>query len=356
MLMYGWSYFLAQPEVGVKAAPSGPWDVLSPTPPSTPQAPSPRIFDPGANRRDLSGHFRELRSQYNERHKLRAGDRLPQLLGIVERGDARGLDRFVEVARSSKKVLRSQGCAWCNARLALRPTQAQKGVGFRVAKECELCLSWHCGECCAFTINLGGGSTQARRGSRAASKPISIECCAPCCRLFDVVLWQQESPPKSLPASSAALTALHQEIAAGLTSFVSALAQLEGLTRMEEICDSPTMKSVANSPTRKAFSMASQEALRNSLAGTAMAKTAVELALRRLADVPCHTPKRDTKLKEELIRHGKLTLTDCDCRLWAVELRLEVAGTGMTPSRPQPQNKFFPSEEEDSVQAHLSRS
>lgn len=354
MRQYGWPTFLAQSALDTSKAslrqdaPSGPWDVLSPAEPEpAPLASEPRLMEPGL-RRDFSDDFRDLRSQFNQRHKERAGERLPQLLRIIERGDGRELGRFVEVARSNKKVLRDKGCAWCNARIVLQPTQAQVREGFRVAKECELCLAWHCNECGAFNINLGTGNSQARRGSRPTGRPVGIECCQPCCRLFDVLLWNQDTPPKGLPSSSAAIMSAHQDIAAGLTSFVSALVQLEGLVRIEEleVATRRPVPSSVDAPTRVARAQcknACKEVSAMSLASAAATKKAVETALRRLAEVPCSamgTPRRDAKLKEEVIKYGKGTLTDYDCRLWAVELRLAAAGASVTERRPPGRTLF----------------
>lgn len=317
------------------AAPSGPWGVYS-SQPSVAAAPS-RILGPGT-RRDHTKEFQELRALYNERHRERAGPRLPWLLRIIDQGDAQELSKFVEVARASqRKGQPDGGCAWCNARIALRPTPPQTAKGFQVAKECELCLAWHCAPCCSSFVSLG-----AEQASRRSSRSIGIECCDPCRRLFDVLLWQQESPPQGLTESSAKLLATHRDIAAGLTSFACGLAQLEGLMRIGEL-EATEHQSPAghegDSPARVRAEC--QQALATSQASIATAKKMIAIALRQVSDLVCRTPGKDSKVQEALIRHGKVTLSDLECRLWAAELRLAKSGLDVPQPRVPPRRSSF---------------
>lgn len=289
------------------------------------------MFGPGL-RRDLTEDFRELRDLCNERHRQRAGPRLGWLLRIIGHGDAQELAHFVEVIRTTKKGQPARACAWCNSRIALRPDPAEMSDGVRQAKECQICMAWHCNPCCAYFVNFGVGEPAAKAIWRGRSS--GLECCHPCKRLFDVLLWQQEAPPRGLAECSRQLLAAHGELDAGLTTLASTLAQLEGLAQLPDLT-APAGLPEGDSEPLDEVREECRQALTTTRAKAMAANTAVETTLRNVDKIVCAGRGRDDRIKEALVRRGRLGLDELKCRLRAVELRLNDAAVRGRRSRLQ---------------------
>lgn len=277
-------------------------------------------------RRDLTTDFARLRTSCNERHRERAGPRLGWLLTILKEGDAQALARFVEAGRATQRSQPSQACGWCNARVAARPDAAASAAGVKVAKACQLCLGWHCADCCAFWLRFAA-SEAPKRGSR----PPELECCEACRRLFDVLLWQKEQPPAGLAASSSQLLAMHAELSGALTSLAAALAQLEGLSRIAELTQSVD-HSVEDREEEELARAECRKATADCCGAAAGAQAAAEGIIRKLAEVQCPAAQGpragDARLREALVRHGRLALEGLRPRLRAAELRLASGAAG----------------------------
>lgn len=101
-------------------------------------------------RRSWTGDFEELRALYRRRSRELVGARLASLQQIVASRDSPGLGTFLETGRKippgSPEV-----CAWCNKRIALRPSPGSREFP---ALTCQVCLRWHCEKCRADKVDM----------------------------------------------------------------------------------------------------------------------------------------------------------------------------------------------------------
>jgi len=98
-----------------------------------------------------------------------------------------------------------------------------------------------------------------------------------------------------------------------MTAFSIALAQLEGLSRLDEL-------PVDSSPS---LSQACAEALATSRAAAAEAQANVEAQVRAVGGVQC-SGASDVRLRDALMQHGKQLLEDLKPRFKAVTVRTEI--------------------------------
>jgi len=204
------------------------------------------------------------------------------------------------MVRAEQRSEPQKECARCNYRIQARPTD-----GSRTAKLCQICLRWHCIDCCDLRATFAFAQTSRQRVQE-------LECCEVCHSFLGHLRWVQEEPPAGLQESSALLFALHCDISKGLTALTSAAAQLDGLARLAALQVSPD----AQVPEECIQAIADSER------AASKAQACVEEAVQAAEEIQCPPPPhRDAQLREALVCHAKRLLGSVKPRLNTARLR-----------------------------------
>jgi len=289
-------------------------------------------------RRSWTGDFEELRALYRRRSRELVGARLASLQQIVASRDSPGLGTFLETGRKippgSPEV-----CAWCNKRIALRPSPGSREFP---ALTCQVCLRWHCEKCRADKVDMtffavssasrsGGSSPGTQKANSPGQMSHHLESCGTCASLIAVLRWHQ-APLNSVLASSARyLLDCHRRLRPQMTAFATSLAQFEGLVRTLEL--------------QREHGSELQEALTASSDQANAAETQVEAILRMIEAVQCKPlPHRDIRIRDALLRHGRTLLESSKPRLRAAMMRYKPRSQGRLPSPAPREPSPVPSE------------
>lgn len=173
-------------------------------------------------------------------------------------------------------------------------------------------------KCCAGQVSLEDPT--ARR-----SRETVLESCDSCRRFLEKLRRRQEPPHAGLRPASAQMVTEHALLARGMTSFASALAQLEGLARVagtlrEEGLQESSIGSAGDESMVSATS-ACLEALQLSRRTAEGELLKIEERVRAVEAIAVPPGTRDERVKREILRAARRQIEDLKPRLGAAVRR-----------------------------------
>ncbi|CAE7252633.1 unnamed protein product [Symbiodinium sp. CCMP2592] len=281
-------------------------------PEAAPPAVTGQLLQGPGVRQDHSKQFFICRELYAEHRAKTMAPRLEWLLSIISSGDVQQLKHFMEAFYRQGKDAAQAGetCSHCNVRVTTSKNwfRTRQATDEQPAVRCMICMKWHCEQHCKQFVNLG-----------FAAQLVKLECCEKCHRGVEVLRWRQDTVPSCLSDAERQLTSLHATLFEQLTKLPTALAQLEGTSRLLE-----GLQNRGDEPSQQCSREELQEclaAMKRSRLDAEAAEAAIVHSLA-LLDEPCREANglsnpKNGQVRDGLLRHGRLQLEQLKPRLKA---------------------------------------